>query len=307
MSIVDFKNKLNVTEHALSLFASKYVLIEPQQIFDDEYLLRNKKLLSECHVYIIGILPKVTIVDLSVDNSFLYCKVNIKGRENILKWPAEDNWVVLKDENKLVRVYDGSGKVVNHPTLEEIRNKLIDETNAFDYGVLYVGQAYGKNGARNIIDRLRNHEKLLQIISQYQDTEYRVQIIGLSIKNAGKLITCFNPWAKNPEFDSERIKSGLDFISNLTERQEVSLYEASLINYFKPKYNVIYTKKLTGTNKTLLRQCYDKDISCILAELDLDLYYRWYSSEIKPETSCCIRINLFDEKERQMFFASLGD
>jgi len=87
--------------------------------------------------------------------------------------------------------------------------RLNDEQDAIRFQVFYIGQAYGKEGSRNALDRLLKHETLQQISVKGVPADQRLTLLMLEIEPGNRMITFMNPWAKNKEDRSARISAGL--------------------------------------------------------------------------------------------------
>ena len=92
----------------------------------------------------------------------------------------------------------------------------------------------------------------------------------LAIQPDNKLFTVMNPFAQNKDEESERIRSGLDKLFNTTEQERIALYEASLIRYFRPEFNIEFKNSFPSTNLKILQDCYEKDFSAVIAEICID-------------------------------------
>jgi hypothetical protein len=107
-----------------------------------------------------------------------------------------------------------------------------------DLEVVYIGRAFGDNGGRNAIDRLRRHEKLQEIYSHIINRDPSLELWILLLPLAPS--TDLNILAPEKESKDHEIE---EWIHRSQESPEIGLEnrinftEAALINYFKPKYN----------------------------------------------------------------------
>jgi hypothetical protein len=100
-----------------------------------------------------------------------------------------------------------------------------------------------------------------------------------------------------------RIKTGLEKLFNTTEEERVSLYEAALIRYFYPDFNKEFKDSFPSTNLKILRDCYEKDFSAVVAEICIDrLPFRLWSGRVDPKTYHIAIHDLHKSDERRMFF-----
>jgi hypothetical protein len=111
-----------------------------------------------------------------------------------------------------------------------------------DLEVMYVGQAFGRKKRRMIDYRLVNHEKIQRVALEVLDrgSNEEVLVIGQKVQS-NDFATLFVP--SNPE--KRKISGTADNLYGLknkaakriTEGQQVTVFEASLIRYFQPALN----------------------------------------------------------------------
>ena len=126
------------------------------------------------------------------------------------------------------------------------------------------------SGSRNALDRLKKHETLQRIAVKGIPDSYKLTILMLAIEPGNRLVTMFNPRAKDMSQGSERIKKGLDKLFDTNEAERTTLYEASLIRYFQPPFNKEFKNSFPSTNMKVLADCYDKDFATLVAEICID-------------------------------------
>lgn len=119
------------------------------------------------------------------------------------------------------------------------------------------------------------------------------------------MITFFNPFAQNKEQGSERIAAGLDKLFDTNDAERATLYEASLIRYFQPKFNKEFKESFPSTNLKVLADCYDKDFSAIMAEISIDeLPFQLRSETIAAAPSHMAHHDLHTDAARKVFFSN---
>ncbi|RHR33798.1 hypothetical protein [Eubacterium sp. AF19-12LB] len=158
--------------------------------------------------------------------------------------------------------------------------------------VLYIGQAYGKNGQRLAQDRLKTHNTLSTILSdcnmRYPDK--RIYIFLLEVNpilnsvmdgiNGGNVANIeedrhfFNIFANPPQMN-----------------QIINIAEAALINYFKPKYNINFKENFPNKNHKGYKQYFELDYNSIMVELDLDFDAPYPNISLFSETNVINRQN----------------
>ena len=158
------------------------------------------------------------------------------GNENIqinFELP-ENSYLVDKEDPDYPCITDGKNKrwVTPELLLERIHRL---KTNIFD--VLYIGQAYGKDGSRNARDRLLSHEKLQKISLTHNNDKKSLHVLMLEVEPNNQVVTLFNPNAQDTATDKIRIKKGIDKLYATSKHEQISLFEAAFIRFFEPKFN----------------------------------------------------------------------
>jgi len=156
----------------------------------------------------------------------------------------------------------------------------------FNLEVLYVGQAFGKNGSRITIDRLRNHEKAQQIFFDTQEKYPDYEIWFVSMTFEASIVHMFQPRGRN-DISEKEIKDGVEkhmhILENpITTDQQINVVEACLIKYFNTyDYNKTYMNFPSYRHKSYL-QCYELDLNSVLFELSSEsIYSKLYSRQIE--------------------------
>lgn len=181
--------------------------------------------------------------------------------------------------------------------------RLNDEQDAIRFEVLYIGQAYGKDGSRNALDRLLKHETLQRISVKGVPADRRLTLLMLEIEPGNRMIAFMNPWAENKEDGSARISAGLDKLFGTSDAERVTLYEASLIRHFQPPFNKEFKESFPSTNLKVLADCYDKDFSALISEICIDeLPFKMTSDAVPPSQYHTAKFNLHEDEARQVFF-----
>lgn len=102
--------------------------------------------------------------------------------------------------------------------------------------ILYIGKAHGNKNTRTVKDRLSSHSTVQKILSDSNDLkiDYDIKVLVFSIIES-KVATTLGDVSV-----SGLSVADIDDFPN--EKNLISLVEAKLINYFKPKYNQTFTK-----------------------------------------------------------------
>ncbi len=296
-----FSGALYDVEHALGMYALSFSTIPAEGIYDREALAPLMSVIESCHIYLIGYTPRIKFVDANDDDGKLNLKFIVSGNDYTVSYDIPEG-ITLKNEGDLHYLEDSSGQRY-WPNENDMQIRLNAESKAVNFEVKYIGQAYGKDGSRNAIDRLLKHETLQKISLKGAPEGYRLTLLLLAIQPNSQLFTVMNPIASNKDEGAKRIRSGLDKLFNTNEQERVALYEASLIKYFQPEFNKEFKNSFPSTNLKILQDCYEKDFSAVVAEICIDeLPFRLFSEKVDPNWNHIAKHDLHKDEDRRMFF-----
>lgn len=295
------QNAMFDVEHALGMYASGYCTLPAEGIYDKKLLAPLMPVIESCHIYLIGLVPRITLESARQDQTGIYLTYSVLGNKHTLVYPVPEGYVLKEDEDSY-HLEDSTGEACWFNT-DEVQRRLSRETGVIDFNVKYIGQAYGKDGSRNALDRLLKHETLQRISVMGIPDGYRLAVLLLSIQPKNQLYTVINPFAKNKDETGERIRSGLDKLYNTSEAERTTLYEASLIRYFYPEYNKEFKDSFPSTNLKVLNDCYSKDFSALVAEICIDeLPFKIKSDAVEPRDYHIAKHDLHKAEDRKIFF-----
>lgn len=291
-------------EHALNMYASSYVTMPALGIYDDAAVKQFEQPLQTCHIYLIGFVPKVDFVGAIQEKNELVTFFEILGNKHDLRWTIPETAKLIEKDEQWV-VYDETTGIGGFPDEHLCLNRLNSEKDLIHFDVQYIGQAYGEDGSRNALDRLKTHSTLQQIAVRGTPSGHNLTLIMLEVLPETRMLTLFNPKAKETEHAEMRITKGIDKMLSTTEPERITLYEASLIRYFQPKFNKEFKNSFPSTNMKLLSDCYEKDISAVIAEICIDeLPFKLFSEKVKPKQYHIAGHHLHTEADRRAFFLS---
>jgi hypothetical protein len=297
-----FEAKKFDVEHALSMYADSFAQLPAASIYDEAALEPLKEVIEKCHIYVIGTLPVVNVESVDLAHEIFGVVVSSLGQSHKLTWDLPEGWKLFKDEEPYYLIAPNGDCYA--PGDSDILAKLRSTGVRLDFDVQYIGQAYGDEGSRTALDRLRKHETLQKIALEGIKEGHRLEVLLLEVVPANRIITVFNPKAEERKTGEERIKAGLDKLFRTTEKERISLYEAALIRYFKPPYNSKFKESFPSTNMTVLKDCYNKDFSAVIAEIGFDeLPYELFSNHIEAQNHHIAGYDLHDETDRKVFFS----
>ncbi|WP_162623344.1 hypothetical protein [Confluentibacter sediminis] len=272
---------------------------------------------NPCNIYFVLRRPKVTIDPNSV---------KIKGKkadfELIIHHPTEGGIIKMGTElNKakselefhteypynLFTFSDKKGVLFGARPSTLIDSVQVENNvnlATLDYEVLYIGQAYGKNGKRTALDRLSSHETVQKIYthSLTQNPDSDIWILLTNFSQQSILFAAGADLIKVSKEDSkiEHKKEEHFFENNgisITEKQKINFTEAALIKYFQPKYNIEFKDSFPSTKHKSYSECYNLDIKALIIELDTSENTRKIFTEKTERTHHHMKIFEFNSDE----------
>jgi len=297
-----FKNKRFDVEHALVMHAHSYAVLPAAALYEKDLLETIERVAQRCHIYLVGHTPTISLREVIEGDQMTTLRFEVEEASVDLQAAIPPGSSLVCD-GEWFRVFDAEGQEYGLDYLDIARQ--IKMHCACQFHVLYIGQAYGKAGERAALDRLLKHETLQKIALQGGAPKGRqLYILMLEVMPTTQVITYFNPHAADRSQGEARIQAGLDKLHGTSEKERVTLYEASLIRYFQPRYNKEFKDSFPSTDMKVLKDCYDKDFSGVVAEINFDDLPWDLTSNVVPAAAFHIAKHpLHTEEERSMFFA----
>ena len=289
-------------EHALGLYALDFYTLPAEAIYSENIDAQIGGGLKDFHIYLIGVVPKINLKGARQEGQNLILDFQVLGETLSVSGPIPER-LNLKHEGDLWYLSDGSNNRYV-PTDQQIFEAFQMQHGPPEFEVVYVGQAYGKDGSRHAIDRLKKHETLQKIALNGVPEGYRLQVLLVEVHPSNQVLTVLNPFAVDKSQSDERITQGLDKLFDTNEHERITLYEASLISYFQPIYNKEFKNSFPSTNLKILADCYEKDFSSIIAEFCFDEPpFLLFSQEVCAKPKHTVKADLHSEADRKVFFA----
>ncbi|QEL18784.1 hypothetical protein [Limnoglobus roseus] len=179
-----------------------------------------------------------------------------------------------------------------------------------DLEILYVGQAYGKDGSRTAPQRLTSHETLQKILAEAIQRSPDMQIWIVLFSFGEWLIASFDG---RVEVNEEEQKEDLSHMWNvlgtrITEAQRINYCEAALIRYFQPQYNTEFKNSFPSASHSSYAECYKLDLNSVAVEIDCrPIGSRFWSQTVEPAWDHLISYPLHSEEERRDMFKMFLD
>ena len=279
----------------LNFYSSEVVLFNPKDLNLDEtknFIKENKY-----HIYIVCKRKKVFYECSEVTGDF--CKttlyfLNEKHEKEYLHYKHPKTLIINGFEDGYYNV-DLNGQknlkirdflmITNFCYLEnDTIGNLITDPLPSDLEVLYIGQAFGRTTTKTIDYRITNHDKVQKIALDILDrgSNEEVLIIGLKIKNndIGTSIVSIDSNTQAPA-----IQDLQDLVTKaskrITEGQEITVFEASLIKYFKPDLNKEYKETFPSQDFTSYNEIFETDFNYSAVTVDTKpIFTRIFSKHI---------------------------
>jgi len=297
------KNSRFNLENAINIYASSFYLLPAEDLYDKKKLDTYKEIIDKCHIYIIGFIPVLEIIEANQIHENVVLRIKVDKSIHELTIPIPNGYHFVKNTESCFFCKDQNGSKHWYSD-NTIANMICKESDIIKFHVKYIGQAYGKNGSRNAIDRLLNHEKLQKISLKGIPEGQTLSLLLLEIQPKNRIYTImYKPHAQSNQNNNQQIQNGLDKLYGTDDKERISLYEASLIHYFSPSYNKEFKNSFPSTNLKILQDCYDKDFSAVIAEICFDdLPFLLCSDNVPPKLYHSVKYNLHEDDDRKSFF-----
>ncbi|WP_113050033.1 hypothetical protein, partial [Paenibacillus polymyxa] len=157
------------------------------------------------------------------------------------------------------------------------------DSSIIDLQVLYIGRAFGlkETPTRNVFDRLQHHETVQKI---YSERSWDTDVWLTAWKFSPNSIAFFDPNESNDDLKSyihnlvESKKNNTSFLQ-ISDKQNIAVAEAALINYFKPIYNDKFKNNFPSSDHEY-KEYYELGLDYVMVELDTSgLGFRLWSEE----------------------------
>lgn len=206
-----------------------------------------------------------------------------------------------------IRTYNANGEMVRYlpaSTLSIGDGMHLNRPELANLEVLYVGQSFA-GGNRSAFERLQSHSTLQRILAElaYESPDSEVFIATFQY-DPYRVLTLFDGMSKDAITDDRDMGRFFSIMKKpLKKSQQISLAEAALIRYFKPKYNTVFKESFPSNKQKVLASCYELDFSGLSVEINTEeLAFRLYSENAKPSMHHISNIELFGKSERAGFF-----
>lgn len=254
---------------------------------------------NPCNIYFILRRPRISADPdyLKVGKDFIEMKyfihVENERLERILRIPFGEHPsdLIMETEypHNFVKFKDKEGNINGYKLavlVDETHKRIGPKEDLLDFEVLYIGQAFGKDGKRTALDRLSSHSTLQKIYSEAMsrnpDSEIWIMLASFEQNKITTMNGMVNMPPENDMEDKERAVKFLNQENEFSEKQIINFTEAALIKTFLPQYNKEYKDSFPNPSHSSYSECYDLDVNSIVVETDTRESRRWLYSSNKP-------------------------
>jgi hypothetical protein len=309
------------SEVTLGLNTRNAMIIPPDQLMSGKELpVGTADVLADCHIYLICRRPGLSFAPddfrygLPVSEGAFVRKVAGKEERHPFRFALRNNAggavEVGPYPHREIIGYDKDGKEdAFWPTLISFKSDVEDRT-INDLEVLYVGQAFG-DGNRTAFQRLQNHKTLQKILADIHAHQPDDEVLLLLFEyEAAKAFVHMDGRRNDAEIagdeDTAHLRNVLD--NPLSTKEEISIAEAGLIWYFKPKYNEKLKNSYPHDELKLLESLYDLDFNGLVVEINTEEFpLRIWSEDRAPGHHHIAQFDLHDPELRRTFFSLVDD
>jgi len=316
------KLQRNFIEYALIMKMTKISICQQDEL-ESEVLKKEFDEDFPNNIYFIISRPKVTLVPSKCEFKDHVAKFVFKIHEKetvseeslIIKSADNTNDFELKSDYPYTKFYiHENGKEVfsaKSSLFYFMNQKKYSEK--MDSEILYIGQSYGKNGKRKPPERLKSHSTLQKIYYEalQNNPDKEIWLNLLSFERL--LFTSFDGADKSVKREENEVEKATNIMykfnqNELNEKQIVNFTEASLIKYFKPKYNVVYKDVFPDPNHKTYTECYDLDVNSVAFELNTEtIGTKLFTENIKPSYMHLGSFTLESREKRKSLFGILDN
>lgn len=300
-----------MAEAGVNLYSSGATVFRPADLYRYGQDVNVRAALEGCNIYLICRRQRISIdpYTLRVSDGLLHGTFRHHGAD-IFDFEDFDFFqtrYLLDNNNQPVRfsiakttnssgfeavVLDEQNRCSTMPAHALIANTNHKLNNRTDLEVLYVGQAYGKQGARLAVDRLSDHTTFQRILAESAETNPCDEILLLFFRyeHAKNIISTAGDFSAEPtaSVDEEQRHLQSSGTLKLDRRTRITLAEAALINYFKPKYNILHKNSFHPKRMKKLKtleKLFELDLTALTVEINTSNFKsKLFSSSAKAKS-----------------------
>jgi hypothetical protein len=208
-----------------------------------------------------------------------------------------------------VTVHDGRGGPRRYAAVSQVAMAIPRLAHLTDLEVLYVGQAYGAEGERTAISRLKNHSTLQNIYAEALTRSPDSEVWLLLVEFAPTVMFTIDGQTKDvlTSMEDDLAHTREVFRRPISEQQSINFAEAALIRYFQPRFNELFKRTFPNPAHATYSECYDVDLNTLIVELDTEeLGTRLWTNGAPVNHQHFARFNLHNSEMRRDMFHLCG-
>lgn len=283
----------------MTMTSKDVLLFNPLKVKETEIIKFIKE--NSFHIYLICKRKKLYFESCDTsgleENVSLFYTLDEKHNKQFVKLPHSKDIVITDHKaGKIMNTFQGEAfenddyLAMNrlfcpeYPSFPNPSNCYMDAIPT-DLEVVYIGQSFGRTKKKHIDKRLTNHEKIQEVSNRIisEGTSEEVLIVGLNYKVATPGILTVRQGTAKPDVSFKKmVELRKKAKKRMRESQEITLYEAGLISYFRPYLNTEYTKhKFPDLGYSSYEEIFNLDFDYSTAEINtLPLLVRLYSAHV---------------------------
>lgn len=289
-------------------FCSSGCFIAPPHRISDARALENIDLF---HIYLVARAPRVRLVpgsfDLGGGKPSIQYRVGHEFSTDFSRLFFPPGELVTKFSSP-----DGAGRnFVMEYRGGELRGDFplflmnYAKLPTISHEVVYIGQAYGRNGQRSVLDRLTKHERLQKIVSEnsIRSPDTDIVVYGFQYTDNDKIFMVFDGTDKSLISDGRDDERRLRAMKNpIDDRTMTQIVEAALIRYFEPIYNESFRKLFPASHHRFLEGVKNLDYDGFVVEINTeDLGTKLLSAVRSAGSHHIIKFKITKRKQEQIF------
>ncbi|MFL6645366.1 MAG: hypothetical protein ACJ8GM_13775 [Paraburkholderia fungorum] len=300
-----------LAEAGVNLYSSGATVFRPTDLYRYGHAPNVRAALEGCNIYLICRRRRLSVdpYTLRVSDGFLYGNFRHHGSDifDFESFPFSQNKRLQDPDGRPVRflaaetttssgfevvVTDAQDRRSTMPAHVLVANTNHRLGNHTDLEVLYVGQAYGKQGKRLAVDRLSDHTTLQRILAESAESNPYDEVLLLFFRyeHAKNIVSTAGDFSVEPTASSQEEEKHFELSGKLKldRRTRVTLAEAALINHFKPAYNILHRDSFHPSKmkklKTL-KKLFELDLTALIVEINTSNFKsKLFSNQVRAQT-----------------------
>lgn len=270
-----------------------------------------------CHIYFIISRPRIAIIPEKCEFNELIKLVfrvqkEFSFEEKIIFLKPDEETTHFRIESEFPHskfyMFNGDKQILYAKSALYYAMHTREYSEEFNSELLYIGQSYGKKGERDSTSRLKNHSTLQKIYSEAiqnnPDKEIWLNLLSFN-RELHASFDGTNKINKRHDNEVEGVSKMMSkFMKNeLSEKEIINFTEASLIKYFRPKYNIMFKDIFPSLDHKSYQECIELDVNSVSFQLDTDcINTKPFTEHIKPSFLNMASFTLKSKEKRKNLF-----